>query len=228
VTLSTNKAASGGSQMASLTSRFVSGAGEYRARTRFTGSVVRLALVRTGPTGSETVLTETVVSGISHAAGTQYRVRFEVEGAAPTTLRARLWLATDAEPATWTVQTTDASAALQTPGLSGLTTYLSSSTSNAPVTFTFDDLVIDRINQPPAATFAATCVGFDCAFDAVASFDPDGTITTIQWNFGDGTTATGTLTPAHVFSEAGTYPVTLTLYDDVGHWSAVTIDTPTT
>lgn len=228
VTLSTNKAASGGSQMASLTSRFVSGAGEYRARTRFTGSVVRLALVRTSSTGSETVLTEAIVSGLSHAAGTQYRVRFEVAGSAPTTLRARIWLATDAEPATWTVQTTDGTAALQTGGLSGLTTYLSSSTNNAPVTFTFDDLVIDRINATPTATFAATCVGLDCAFDATASADPDGVITTIQWNFGDGTTATGSLTPAHVFSEAGTYPVTLTLYDDIGHWSAVTIATPTT
>lgn len=228
VTLSTNKTATGGSQMASLTSRFVSGAGEYRARTRFTGSVVRLALVRTSPAGSETVLTETIVSGLTHAAGTQYRVRFEVEGESPTSLRARIWPAIDPEPVTWNVQTTDSTAALQSAGLSGITTYLSSSTTNAPVTFTFDDLVIERKNLPPSAAFAASCLGLDCAFDSAGSIDPDGTITAIQWNFGDGTTASGTLAPTHVFSEAGTYPVTLTVYDDVGQWSSVTIDVATT
>ncbi len=37
---------------------------------------------------------------------------------------------------------------------------------------------------------------------------------TIGWDFGDGTTATGDLTPQHAFSSAGLYTVTLTVPDD--------------
>jgi PKD repeat protein len=36
------------------------------------------------------------------------------------------------------------------------------------------------------------------------------------WNFGDGTTATGTLTPAHTYASAGTYTVTLSATDAAG------------
>ena len=39
---------------------------------------------------------------------------------------------------------------------------------------------------------------------------------TIEWNLGDGTTATGTLTPTHTYSGAKKYTVTLTVTDDNG------------
>jgi PKD repeat protein len=39
---------------------------------------------------------------------------------------------------------------------------------------------------------------------------------TIVWEFGDGTTATGTLTPTHTYSSVGTYSVKLTVRDDDG------------
>lgn len=38
----------------------------------------------------------------------------------------------------------------------------------------------------------------------------------IQWNFGDGQTASGTLTPAHAFADNGIYTVTLTVTDNDG------------
>jgi PKD repeat protein len=45
--------------------------------------------------------------------------------------------------------------------------------------------------------------------------DPGGQDThTILWDFGDGSTAVGTLTPTHTYSSIGTYTVTLTLTDD--------------
>jgi PKD repeat protein len=37
-----------------------------------------------------------------------------------------------------------------------------------------------------------------------------------SWNFGDGGTATGTLTPSHVYSNQGTYTATLTVTDSAG------------
>lgn len=39
---------------------------------------------------------------------------------------------------------------------------------------------------------------------------------TIEWDFGDGNTATGTLTPTHAYGDNGVYMVTLTVTDDDG------------
>jgi PKD repeat protein len=39
---------------------------------------------------------------------------------------------------------------------------------------------------------------------------------TIDWDFGDGNTASGTLTPTHVYADNGVYTVTLTVTDDDG------------
>ena len=47
---------------------------------------------------------------------------------------------------------------------------------------------------------------------------------TIEWDFGDGNTATGTLIPTHTYSNDGVYIVTLTVTDDDG---GVGVDTIT-
>ncbi|MCD6478257.1 MAG: PKD domain-containing protein, partial [Candidatus Diapherotrites archaeon] len=49
-------------------------------------------------------------------------------------------------------------------------------------------------------------------FDASSSFDPDGTIVSYEWDFGDGSTASGVVS-AHVFQERGTYLVKLRVKD---------------
>ena len=51
-------------------------------------------------------------------------------------------------------------------------------------------------------------------FDASASVDPDGTISSYEWDFGDGSTSTDA-NPTHVFAE-GEWSVTLTVTDDRG------------
>lgn len=68
-------------------------------------------------------------------------------------------------------------------------------------------------NSPPTASFTYSCTGRTCDFDARASSDSDGTITSYSWNFGDETAATGATT-SHTYAADGSYTVTLTVTDD--------------
>ena len=83
-------------------------------------------------------------------------------------------------------------------------------------------------NQPPTADFEVSCTGLECDFDSTGSVDPDGTIATWAWNFGDGATATEA-SPTHTFGSADSYQVTLTVTDNNGatdtHTETVTVDT---
>lgn len=74
---------------------------------------------------------------------------------------------------------------------------------------------IATANAPPVASFTYSCNGLTCSFDGSASSDPDGTITSYAWDFGDGATAAGAAA-SHTYATAGTYNVTLTVTDDNG------------
>jgi PKD repeat protein len=58
-------------------------------------------------------------------------------------------------------------------------------------------------------------------FDGSGSSDPDGTIVSYLWDFGDGSTDTGP-TPTHTYTQAGKFPVTLTVTDDTNLSSTCT------
>lgn len=72
--------------------------------------------------------------------------------------------------------------------------------------------------QPPVANpggpYAGT-TGRAISFDGSASRDPDGTIVSHDWSFGDGGTASGAQ-PLHAYAAPGTYTVTLRVTDDTG------------
>jgi hypothetical protein len=63
----------------------------------------------------------------------------QVIGASPTTIRARAWRDGAAEPTTWNLSVTDASAALQAAGAVALMGYVSSSATSPQAVFSFDD-----------------------------------------------------------------------------------------
>jgi len=80
-------------------------------------------------------------------------------------------------------------------------------------------------NQPPNASFSYSPtnpeVGESITFDASGSSDPDGSVVSYEWTFGDGTSATGE-TASHTYSSEGSYSATLTVTDGDGSTDSVT------
>ncbi|MGI8717436.1 MAG: PKD domain-containing protein [Lapillicoccus sp.] len=76
-------------------------------------------------------------------------------------------------------------------------------------------------NQPPVAAFTSTAANLVASFDGSGSSDPDGTVASYGWDFGDATTGTGAK-PSHTYAAAGTYSVKLTVTDNQGASSSVT------
>jgi len=72
-----------------------------------------------------------------------------------------------------------------------------------------------RPNRPPVAAASASINGFDLTVDGTGSSDPDGPISSWDWNFGDGTTGSGP-EATHTYDTPGTYTVTLTVTDADG------------
>jgi PKD repeat protein len=70
-------------------------------------------------------------------------------------------------------------------------------------------------------------VPLNVAFDASASSDPDGSIASYAWNFGDNTTGTGVST-THSYTTAGSFTVTLTVTDNRGARATTTRTVTTT
>lgn len=83
---------------------------------------------------------------------------------------------------------------------------------------TFDPVLIESGgsgNESPVASFTYTCTDLSCDFDGSNSYDPDGTISSYAWDFGDGNTGSG-VTASHTYAADGTYTVILTVTDDAG------------
>lgn len=72
-----------------------------------------------------------------------------------------------------------------------------------------------RPNLAPTAALAVTATDSSVHVDGSASNDPDGTIVSYLWDFGDGSTATGS-SADHTYTTPGTYRVTLVVTDNKG------------
>ena len=68
-------------------------------------------------------------------------------------------------------------------------------------------------NEVPQASFTFSCQELACDFDASGSDDPDGTIVSYNWEFGDGATGSGDRV-SHAFGADGAYEVRLSVSDD--------------
>ena len=82
-------------------------------------------------------------------------------------------------------------------------------------------------NLLPVATVTATPVAGDIpllvTFSSAGSIDPDGTITTYSWDFGDGSALASTVDTAHLYTSVGTFTARLSLTDNSGGISSTTV-----
>ncbi|MEW5735235.1 MAG: PKD domain-containing protein, partial [Thermodesulfobacteriota bacterium] len=87
-------------------------------------------------------------------------------------------------------------------------------------------IAVTVINVPPLADAGAdinASVGANTPFAGSFTDPGTGDTHTITWDFGDGGTANGTLTPTHKYMAIGVYTVTLTVTDDDGGQSTDTL-----
>jgi serine protease len=71
-------------------------------------------------------------------------------------------------------------------------------------------------NNNPSAAFGEACTLLACTFDASASSDSDGLISSYSWDFGDATESMMGPLSNHTYAVAGTYTVKLTVTDNEG------------
>jgi PKD repeat protein len=122
----------------------------------------------------------------------------------------------------WQLTSSNAITKLANVGFSG-----SSFTSSVPAqSVTLYVLAAGTPNLPPVASATATPVSgmapLAVGFNGSASSDPDGSIASYAWNFGDGANGSGATT-SHTYANAGAYTAMLTVTDNRGATASTTI-----
>ncbi|MFF4418684.1 protein kinase [Streptosporangium sp. NPDC001559] len=142
-TFSGDKPPTGGGIYVTAVGRRVPTVGSYRAHVslRPDGKVL-LQLIRYESGRSEIDLAQPLwVSKLTAGPGIAMRVRVQVTGTSPTTIRGKVWAVGATEP-DWQLSATDATSGLQVPGGAGMLTFLSRKATDTPVTVTVDDLTL--------------------------------------------------------------------------------------
>ena len=108
-------------------------------------------------------------------------------------------------------------------GMSPTHAYATAGTYTATLTITdnkgatdIDTATVTVVNRPPVANAGpdrSATQGTAVAFNGSGSSDPDGTIVSYAWSFGDGGTASG-VSPSHAYATPGTYTAQLTVTDN--------------
>ncbi len=91
---------------------------------------------------TETLLSSATISGLTYTPNQVLKLRFQAVGAGSTALKAKVWKGSDAEPTAWLVSATDTEPTLQTAGSIGVISYLTSTSTSAPVSVSIDNLKV--------------------------------------------------------------------------------------
>ena len=146
--VTTDQPPTGAGEYAYVIARRTAANTEYRLKVRLKADGSVLVQATKAVANLETPLgVETLVPGVTFAAGTPLHIHAQLIGASPTTIRMRAWTGAT-EPTSWPYVMTDATAELQAAGGVGLRAYLPTN-AGAPVTFSFDDLLVTDASVPP-------------------------------------------------------------------------------
>jgi hypothetical protein len=141
-----DKAPAGGAQFIYGIIRSNSNASNaYRAKLRLFNNQVFVHGSVVVNNAESPIGSEVLVPGLGTAAGSTIWLRAQVFGANPTTIRVRAWADGSPEPTTWQYSQTNSNAAVQGAGAVGLRSYVSGSTTNAPLVFRYDDFLVTSI-----------------------------------------------------------------------------------
>jgi hypothetical protein len=227
VTWTANKHVTGKGIYLDVVGRHVSAHKEYRGRVHVlpNGSVAISLLRFRNSSTAQVVASKASLRAITYRPGMKLRTRLQVIGVRPTTLRLKVWPANQAEPSAWQLTATDSSPALQSAGSVGLVTSLHETSHAAPVTVSVSSYSVQSKVAPPTARFTTRTGTSGVTVDGTASTDPNGTIRSYTWSWGDGVITHG-VRSTHTYAKAGTYRITLTVIDHSG-WRSVTTHTVT-
>jgi len=138
-TFSVDKLASGGGSFLSATGRGTF-SDAYRTKVQITSTGAVVATLTKVVGNVETSLISKAVTGLAVSPASSYSVRMQTWGSGTTALRAKVWATSDLEPTGWLVAASDTTAGLQTAASIGLRTYVSGTATNAPQTFSIDNV----------------------------------------------------------------------------------------
>lgn len=100
--------------------------------------------------------------------------------------------------------------------------------AGAIVSTSTQTITIQSNEAPVAAASGLPTTGTEplvVSFSSAGTSDSDGTISSYNWDFGDGTPYAATANPTHTYSAAGTYLATLTVTDDFSTTDTTTVTT---
>jgi CSLREA domain-containing protein len=139
----TDKLAAGSNQCAFFIGRSASSGAEYRGQVRIGSNNAVYIRATKAVSGNHIMLgTEYQLPGLTYSPGIYIWMAGQIVGTNPTTIQLKAWADGQAEPSSWQFTVTDSEPSLQAAGAVGLRAFLASGVTNAPVTFTFDDLSV--------------------------------------------------------------------------------------
>lgn len=126
----------------------------YQVAARFLpNSKLELEVSRVNK-GIKTILGKNLTVPVAAKSGSRVKVEYQLQGKSPVSLKARAWLESSKRP-DWQKQEADSSAArLSTAGAANISSYVASASQAA--VFSYDNLVLNALNDVPAAPAAPT------------------------------------------------------------------------
>ncbi|TVZ96528.1 hypothetical protein [Streptomyces sp. BK340] len=137
VSITADQLATGDFLAGGLAQRFLDLDNLYSAQLRFTTSTTIQVVIIKRVAATETILGTYTMAAVTFVAGTFYRLRFKVNG---SLLRAKAWLATDAETPEWQVSVMDGD--LVTPTFLGVRSIAGSASTNVNPSIKYDDFAV--------------------------------------------------------------------------------------